>query len=366
MRCVRLVVVLVALLAAPSSAAAHASRTHRPAHAPGRHRGVVHPKAEWVRSSRPAGAAHVASATIAGTTYYVSPNGSDSNSGTSPSQAWQTIARVNDAQLHPGDGVLFQGGQTFSDDTLMPNVSGTATAPIVFGSYGSGQATITMGVWFISHDYLTFENLRLGPESGFQGGRDGSTPADHITIRGCTISLSAHSPDLGVYSYGNDWTIEGTTIEQIGNSGMLLNGDSYLITGNTINNVGLDAAIPYGKHGIYLRVSNATVTHNTITNFSSEGISARFHNSTISDNYIADGPTAIGFFEYDPTAGTSHWTGNTIAGTSDAAIYVNGGSGGQYPTHESFVITGNAIKVATGQVLSLDPIHGRYQVRGNQ
>ena len=274
--------------------------------------------------------------------------------------------RVNDAQLQPGDGVLFEGGETFSDDTLMPNVSGTAAAPIVFGSYGNGQATITMGVWFISHDYLSFDNLRLGPESGFQGGRDSSTPANHITIQNCTISLKANSPDLGVYSYGNDWTIDGNTIEEIGNSGMLLNGDTYEITGNTINNVGLDAAIPYGKHGIYLRVSNATVTHNTITNFSSEGISARFHNSTITDNYIAGGPTAIGFFEYDPTAGTSHWTDNTIVGTTDAAIYVNGGSGGEYPTHESFVITGNAIKVARGQVLSLDPIHGRYQLRANQ
>lgn len=354
-----MVAVLIALLAVPSTAAAHTGARHR-----GRS-GVAHPKAEWVRSMQPAGTARFAPPTITGKTYYVSLTGSDSNVGTSPSQAWQTIARVNRAQLQPGDGVLFQGGRTFSDDTLMPNVSGTASAPIVFGSYGNGQATITMGVWFVGHDYLTFDNLRLGPESGFQGGRDSSTAADHITIEDCTISLSAHSPDLGIYSYGNDWTIEGNTIEQVGNSGMLLNGDRYLITANTINDVGLDPAISYGKHGIYLRVSNATVTHNTITNFSADGISPRFRDSTISDNYIAGGPIAIGFYEYDPTAGTSRWTGNTIANTTDAGIYVNGGSGGEYSTHESFAITGNSIKVATGQVLSLDPIRGHYQLRAN-
>src|SRR5689334_5234593 len=48
------------------------------------------------------------------TTYYVSPTGSDSNAGTSPASAFQSIAKVNALDLEPGDQVLFQGGQTFS------------------------------------------------------------------------------------------------------------------------------------------------------------------------------------------------------------------------------------------------------------
>ena len=47
-------------------------------------------------------------------TYYVSPTGSDSNSGLSSSTPWQTVTKVNNTVLHPGDTVLFQGGQTFS------------------------------------------------------------------------------------------------------------------------------------------------------------------------------------------------------------------------------------------------------------
>ena len=62
------------------------------------------------------------------TTYYVSPSGSDSNPG-SASAPWQTIARVNRASLAAGDTVLFQGGQTFSDASLTPPTSGTASAP---------------------------------------------------------------------------------------------------------------------------------------------------------------------------------------------------------------------------------------------
>src|ERR1700722_4506902 len=90
------------------------------------------------------------------TTYYVSPSGSDANSG-SASAPWQTISRVNRASLQPGDTVLFQGGQTFSDATLMPPTSGTSSDPITFGSYGSGNAQLNTAtdVWISpgGHDY---------------------------------------------------------------------------------------------------------------------------------------------------------------------------------------------------------------------
>ena len=42
------------------------------------------------------------------TTYYVSPNGSDLNPGTSTSQPWQSVGRVDGANLKAGDSVLFQ------------------------------------------------------------------------------------------------------------------------------------------------------------------------------------------------------------------------------------------------------------------
>ncbi len=295
----------------------------------------------------------------------MSPSGSDSNSGLSPAQAWRTVAQANRANLHPGDGILFQGGQTFSDDTLMPSASGTANAPIVFGSYGNGQATITQGVWFIDHDYLTFDNLALGPQQGLQGGNDNGHTANHILVQRCTITLTPTNPAVGIYSNGNDWTITANTINDIGNSGMLLNGDTYTISQNTISNVGLDSAISYGKHGIYLMVSNATVTGNNISYFQADGISPRFRNSTIADNTISHGSIGIGFYQYDTLAATSHWTQNTITGTTDAGIYVNGGSGGLRSTIENFVISGNRIAIASGQALSLDPSGGSYSVSGN-
>ncbi|MBF6569146.1 MAG: hypothetical protein IVW54_09750 [Candidatus Binataceae bacterium] len=84
---------------------------------------------------------------ISGTTYYVdSVGGNDSNSGTSISVAWKTIAHVETklSSLNPGDGVLFKGGDTWNEEfdlgqTTSESVTGSAPSPIVFSSYGNGQ-----------------------------------------------------------------------------------------------------------------------------------------------------------------------------------------------------------------------------------
>src|SRR3954463_12928290 len=47
-------------------------------------------------------------------TYYVSASGNDNAEGTTIATAWKSIARVNQADLNPGDKVLFEGGHTFS------------------------------------------------------------------------------------------------------------------------------------------------------------------------------------------------------------------------------------------------------------
>ena len=77
-------------------------------------------------------------------TYYVSPQGNDAWSGTSQSQPWRTIERVNQQNLNPGDQVLFQAKQTFSGSLyLAPEDTGTLASPVVIGSYGDGRALIS-------------------------------------------------------------------------------------------------------------------------------------------------------------------------------------------------------------------------------
>jgi Right handed beta helix region len=303
-------------------------------------------------------------ASISGTTYYVSPSGSDSNSGSSPSQAWRTVGRVNNAKLRPGDRVLFQGGHSFGGGTLMPESSGAPGAPIVYGSYGNGQATVTHGVWFVDTDYLTFDDLTLGPDGGLQGGNSSGHAANHIVVQRSTIDLAPGNSDLGINANGDDWTIADNTVENTGDSGMLLIGERYRVRGNTITNTGLDSAIGYGKHGIYLKVANATIAGNTITHFSADGISARYRDSTITGNAISHGPIGIGFFQYDTVPGTSHWNHNTITNTTAAGIFVSS-SDKAGPTIESFVIRGNTIQ-SSGQRVNVQDSRGRVMMTGNR
>jgi len=107
-----------------------------------------------------------AGAATASASYYISPSGSDSNSGLSPSSPWKTISRANSQQLLPGATISFQGGNTYSGMLyLPPSDEGTAQSPITITSYGTGNATINGGTGNAIDAYdtsgITIENLSL-------------------------------------------------------------------------------------------------------------------------------------------------------------------------------------------------------------
>src|SRR4051812_8350018 len=92
-------------------------------------------------------AAHLAllAAPVGAADYYISPAGSDSAAGSATSP-WRSIAKVNATVLRPGDRVLFQGGQRFAGKiSLDANDGGSATSPVLIGSYGTGRALIDGG-----------------------------------------------------------------------------------------------------------------------------------------------------------------------------------------------------------------------------
>ncbi|MGB3526886.1 MAG: right-handed parallel beta-helix repeat-containing protein, partial [Flavobacteriales bacterium] len=80
------------------------------------------------------------------TDYYVSPSGNDSNNGTSPATAWQTIDRLNQSfnLWQPGDRILFERGAVYRGELLMGK-SGTLSAPVTVGAYGSGAKPMIKG-----------------------------------------------------------------------------------------------------------------------------------------------------------------------------------------------------------------------------
>jgi hypothetical protein len=76
--------------------------------------------------------------------YYLSNSGNDSNSGTDPSSAWQTLTKINATTFLPGDQILFRRGDTFYGNIVV-NISGTSSTPITYGSYGSGAKPVITG-----------------------------------------------------------------------------------------------------------------------------------------------------------------------------------------------------------------------------
>jgi parallel beta-helix repeat protein len=324
----------------------------------------VHARKTTRPKRRPKPKPHPAPApAISGTTYYVSPSGSDSNPGTSPAEAWRTVYRVNSAHLNPGDGVLFQGGATFGDQLLMPTASGAAGDPIVYGSYGQGSATISQGAWFVQ-DYVAFENLSFG--ATLYGGSATRGTSNDVMLDDVTISLPAGNQALGLYSNGSHWVIENSSIANTGLSGMLLNGDDYLIADNTVANTGLDTTNGYNNHGIYLDASDTMVIGNAIVDSADSGISVRYRNSTITGNTVSGAQIGIDFYETDKTGGRSFWTDNTLSETTVAGVFVCGTAEGCREPLETITISGNKLTKSSGTYMNLQPTRGGYIRAGNQ
>jgi parallel beta-helix repeat protein len=72
------------------------------------------------------------------TAYYVdATGGSDSNAGTSPAAAWQTLAKVNATTFTQGDQILLRAGGQWSGQ-IVAKGSGVLGNPITIGAYGDG------------------------------------------------------------------------------------------------------------------------------------------------------------------------------------------------------------------------------------
>ena len=106
------------------------------------------------------------------TNYYFSDSGNDSNSG-SQKNPWKSLSKLNSSELNPGDSIFFNRGDSFFGE-LVVNGSGTASEPIVFTSYGSGNKPIISGkvgssgggdyqqaIYVLNNDNMVFENLEV-------------------------------------------------------------------------------------------------------------------------------------------------------------------------------------------------------------
>ena len=77
--------------------------------------------------------------------WYVSDKGNDASSGTSPLEAWQTLEKLNNADIKEGDAVLFERGGVYRGNII-------AKSGIYYGSYGEGEKPCVYG------SYMNYAN----------------------------------------------------------------------------------------------------------------------------------------------------------------------------------------------------------------
>lgn len=211
-------------------------------------------------------------------TYYVSPNGSDTNSGLSPSQAWKTIGKVNSFTFPQGSLIYFEGGQTFTgclvfNSTNVP--ASSATTPFRLYSYGTGQATIKSDCTGDYSAAVTADDV-----SGFQLNNlkmvNGGTTAAGVLLQNqrsstATKGLRVTNSDISGFAtpsgsssaFGGQIMVLGYAVN--GNSGPL---DDVQILDNKLHGSSVTSNAGPGIYGwgSGVNITNVRVEGNTVYN----------------------------------------------------------------------------------------------------
>lgn len=102
--------------------------------------------------------------------YYIDPvNGNDANSGRSVEEAWQSLEKVKNLSLTPGEQLLLKRGATFNGELEICG-KGTAAEPVVIASYGDeklskpcivGNDTSLYAARIFNSEYLIMRDLEI-------------------------------------------------------------------------------------------------------------------------------------------------------------------------------------------------------------
>jgi Right handed beta helix region len=256
--------------------------------------------------------------TLFSMTYYVSPGGSNSNAGTSIASPWKTIAKVNSAKVGPGSDVLFQGGATFAGS--ISGKSGTSSAPITYGSYGTGRAVIN-----------------AGSGTGFSAIGKTGIVVHNLDFLGVGVTGNHGN---GLVLSGRDITIDQVDVGGFNNNGIDFTRGSHFVnvTNSTIHDCGYAGIQVQGivSNGTGYSNSNVYIGRDTVWNIVGRGNgeqhtgngiliwdvnSATVERCVVHDNGInntnASGPAAIWCFQADHVTFQYNESYHNLSSSSD-------------------------------------------------
>lgn len=292
----------------------------------------------------------VVSADTVGTDYYVdSVGGSDENSGTSATDAWASLAKVNATTFSAGDRILFKRGCEFKG-TLYPKGSGTEAAPITISDYGNSKepmpcinanssdfssARLSTAVYLYNQSHWIIENIEATNTYSstdeqaciFICSGDGQTVYD-ITIQNCYAHGSA-TDWSGSANKGLDG-IMVTTKDYGGHH------DGIKIIGNTVKDCKDDGITVFGSrcggniNGVAAAktTNNVYIAENFLSNIGGDGILVNNCNEPVVEYNVAHKTHS-----YDTSYCVAMWAyscRNALFQYNEAYLTQNGGDAQGY------------------------------------
>lgn len=227
------------------------------------------------------------------TTYYLNAeSGDDRNNGMSEQQAWQSLSKVKNLNLKPGDRLLLNRDNIFKGELHVKAV-GTADAPILIGAYGKGVKPRIIGTDTSKYAVLIYnsEHLKLRDLKVINKGKErlkGRTGVkveihDYGTSHGISLSeLDVHDVNGSlvknkgggsgmlfvnggdsIISVFDGLEIKDCTIRHCERNGMIWSGYSsranwhpnknVVVQGNLIEEVPGDGIVPIGCDGALIQ-----------------------------------------------------------------------------------------------------------------
>jgi parallel beta-helix repeat protein len=253
-------------------------------------------------------------------TYYVAPNGSDSNPGTE-NQPFQTIYTGARA-LMPGDTLYVKNGTYTGTLAFYGRPSGTSwNSPVTIAAYPGDRPVIQPNrddyTFYISYtSYMVIDGFFIDGANGSSGIKI-TDSASHIRIQNSEIANAFNGIEMNDGTEGN----ELMNLEVHHNRAYGI----YIATGH---NVVEDCSIHNnGGYGIHAYNGSGGVDNNIIRNNEISGnggsgiILTHGESNEISDNIIS---ANRGFgIEINYGASRSYVSGNTIYGNGDSDIYID-------------------------------------------
>lgn len=157
-----------------------------------------------------------------GRDYYISSlNGDNSNDGTTKDKAWETLDKITNIKLQPGDRILLESGSVFNGFIHLKDVSGTKENPIEITKYGGDIKPIINGngegIWY--QDYAKALDNAGHRGKGYVSSTILLYDTDFIRINNLEITNKSND-----FDYLNDSDKVAQRMDRTGVAGIAKNG----------------------------------------------------------------------------------------------------------------------------------------------